>query len=126
EEPGVRARVLGRTQWWVGTPDDVERRGQLAEEIVALAARTHDPVLALDGELFRLWSALEHGEMDVARRQLVIASRQASRLRLPYYSWITTMARVCLHIATGRFDDAERVADDAMRAADPATNPTVP
>ncbi len=125
-DPAVLASVLRTTQWSVWTPDDVERRRQLAEEIVALADRTHDPVLALDGELMRLWSALEHGEMDVARRQLVIASRQAARLRLPYYAWITTMARACLHIATGRFDDAERVADEALRAADPAANPTVP
>jgi ActR/RegA family two-component response regulator/tetratricopeptide (TPR) repeat protein len=126
DEPAVLASVLRTTQWSVWTPDDVERRRQLAEEIIALAGRTHDPVLALDGELMRLWSALEHGEMDVARRQLVLATRLAERLRLPYYSWITTMARACLHIATGRFDDAERVADEALRAADPAANPTVP
>jgi FixJ family two-component response regulator len=126
DEPAVLASVLRTTQWSVWTPDDVERRRQLAEEIVALAGRTHDPVLGLDGELFRLWSALEHGEMDVARRQLVLATRLAARLRLPYYSWTTTMARVCLHIATGRFDDAERVADEAVRAADPSANPTVP
>jgi ActR/RegA family two-component response regulator/tetratricopeptide (TPR) repeat protein len=126
DEPAVLASVLRTTQWSVWTPDDVERRRQLAEEIVALAGRTHDPMLALDGELFRLWSALEHGEMDVARRQLVLASRLAERLRLPYYSWITTMARACLHIATGRFDDAERIADEALRAADATANPTVP
>jgi FixJ family two-component response regulator/tetratricopeptide (TPR) repeat protein len=126
DDPAVLASVLRTTQWSVWTPDDVERRRQLAEEIVALAARTRDPVLALDGELLRLWSALEHGEMDVARHELVVATRLAERLRLPYYAWITTMARACLHIATGRFDEAERVADEALRTGDPISNPTVP
>src|SRR5262249_18805423 len=88
DDPAVLANVLRTTQWSVWTPDDVERRRQLAEEIVALAARTHDPVLALDGELFRLWSALEHGETDVARRQLVLVDHLAERLRLPYYAWM--------------------------------------
>ncbi|MGH7895600.1 MAG: ATP-binding protein, partial [Candidatus Binatia bacterium] len=126
DDPAVLATVLRTTQWSVWTPDDVERRRQLAEEIVTLAAQTQDPVLALDGELLRLWSALEHGEMDAARRQLAVTSRLAERLRLPYYAWITTTARACLHIATGRLDDAESVADEALRAGDPATNPTVP
>lgn len=126
DDPAVLASVLRTTQWSVWTPDDVERRRQLAEEIVGLAARTRDPVLALDGELFRFWSALEHGEMDVARRQLLLVSRHAERLRLPYYAWMTTMARACLHIAAGRLDDAERVADEALRAGDATTNPTVP
>jgi ActR/RegA family two-component response regulator/tetratricopeptide (TPR) repeat protein len=126
DDPAVLAGVLRTTQWSVWTPDDVERRRQLAEEIVALAGRTHDPVLALDGELFRLWSALEHGAMDVARRQLAVATRLAERLRLPYYSWITTMARACLHMAAGRLDDADRVAGEALRAGDATANPTVP
>ena len=126
DDPAVLASVLRTTQWSVWTPDDVERRRQLAEEIVALATRTRDPVLALDGELFRFWSALEHGEMDVARRQLVLVTRHAERLRLPYYAWMTTMARACLHIAAGRLDDAEHVADEAVRAGDATTNPTVP
>jgi tetratricopeptide (TPR) repeat protein len=126
DDPAVLASVLRTTQWSVWTPDDVERRRQLAEEIVALAARTHDPVLALDGELFRLWSALEHGAMDVARRQLALATRLAERLRLPYYTWLITMARGCLHMAAGRLDDAERVAEQALREGDAASNPTVP
>jgi ActR/RegA family two-component response regulator/tetratricopeptide (TPR) repeat protein len=126
DDPAVLARVLRTTQWSVWTPDDVERRCLLAEEIIALAGRTRDPVLALDGEIVRLWNALEHGEMDVARRQLVVATRLADRLRLPYYTWNTTLARACLHIASGRLDDAERVADEALRAGDAAMNPTVP
>lgn len=126
DDPAVLANVLRTTQWSVWTPDDVERRRQLAEEIVALAARTHDPVLALDGELFRLWSALEHGETEVARRQLVLVDHLAERLRLPYYAWMTTMARACLHLASGRLDDAERAADEALGAGDPLAHPTVP
>jgi CheY-like chemotaxis protein/tetratricopeptide (TPR) repeat protein len=123
-DPGVLATVLRTTQWSVWTPDDVERRRQLAEEIVALAAQTGDGVLALDGELLRLWSALEHGEMDVARRQLALATRLAERLRLPYYTWITTTARACLDIATGRLDEAERIAEEMLERGE-ATNPTV-
>jgi CheY-like chemotaxis protein/tetratricopeptide (TPR) repeat protein len=119
DDPAVLASVLRTTQWSLWTPDDVERRRQLAEEIVGLAARTGDRVLALDGELLRYWSALEHGEMDLAHRQLALVTRLASELRLPYYAWITTAARACMDIASGRLDQAERVADESQRAGDP-------
>jgi hypothetical protein len=36
------------------------------------------------------------------------------------------MARGCLHMAAGRLDDAERVAEQALREGDAASNPTVP
>ncbi|HXJ35926.1 MAG TPA: AAA family ATPase [Candidatus Eisenbacteria bacterium] len=126
DEPAVLATVLRTTQWSVWTPDDVERRRQLAEEIVSLAGQTDDPTLALDGELLRFWSALEHGEMDVARRQLAVVGRLASRLNLPYYAWITAAARATFLIGAGRLDEADRVADETLGAGDPTTNPTVP
>ena len=117
-DPAVLATVLRTTQWSVWTPDDVERRRQLAPEIVALAERTGDRVLGLDGELLRLWSALEHGETDVAWRQLELCTRRASDLCLPYYAWVTAAARACLHIATGRLDEAERLADQVFRVGE--------
>jgi ActR/RegA family two-component response regulator/tetratricopeptide (TPR) repeat protein len=125
DDPAVLAAVLRTTQWSVWTPDDVERRRLLADEIVALARRTGDRVLALDGELLRLWSALEHGEMDLAWRQLGTCTRMAGELRLPYYAWVTATARACLHIATGRLDDAEQLAAQAHRIGERSGDLTV-
>jgi hypothetical protein len=39
---------------------------------------------------------------------------------------MTAMARTCLHLASGRLDDAEHAADAALRAGDPLAHPTVP
>ena len=125
EDSGVLAAVLRTTQWSVWTPDDVERRRQLAVDIVALAARTGDRVLALDGELLRLWSALEHGETDLAWRQLEHCTDVARELRLPHYVWVTAAARACLHIAAGRLDDAKRLAERAAVVGERTGNLTV-
>lgn len=125
DDPAVLAAVLRTTQWSVWTPDDVERRRLLADEIVALARRTGERVLALDGELLRLWSALEHGEMDLAWRQLATCTRMAGELRLPYYAWVTATARACLHIATARLDDAEQLATQANRIGERSGDLTV-
>ena len=124
-DSGVLAAVLRTTQWSVWTPDAVERRPRLASEIVTLADQTGDRVLALDGELLRLWSALECGETDVAWRQLALCTRLAGDLRLPHYVWVTAAARACLHIATGRLDEAERLAEEAGTVGERSGNPTV-
>jgi ActR/RegA family two-component response regulator/tetratricopeptide (TPR) repeat protein len=124
-DPGVLAAVLRTTQWSVWTPDDVERRRVLADEIVALARPTGDRVLGLDGELLRLWSALERGEMDVAWHQLATCRRLVDDLRLPYYAWVTAAARACLHIGTGRLDEAEALAEEAQRIGERSGDLTV-
>jgi ActR/RegA family two-component response regulator/tetratricopeptide (TPR) repeat protein len=125
DDPAVLAAVLRTTQWSVWTPDDVERRRLLAEEIVALARRTGERMLALDGELLRLWSALERADMDFAWRQLGTCVRLAGELRLPYYAWVTATARACLHIATARLDDAEQLAAQAHRIGERSGDLTV-
>jgi CheY-like chemotaxis protein len=124
DDPAVLATVLRTTQWSIWTPDAIERRRRLASEIVALAERTGDRVLALDGELLRLWSALEHGETDVAWGQLARCTRLARELRLPHYAWVTAAARVLMHIATGHLDQAERLAEQAAEAGERADNPS--
>jgi ActR/RegA family two-component response regulator/tetratricopeptide (TPR) repeat protein len=124
-DPVVLATVLRTTQWSVWTPDAVERRRRLAAEIVALAERTRDRVLALDGQLLRLWSALEHGETDAAWGQLELCARLAGDLRLPHYVWVTATARACLHLATGRLDEAELLAERASEAGASTGSPTV-
>jgi eukaryotic-like serine/threonine-protein kinase len=124
-DPGVLAAVLRTTQWSVWTPDDVERRRALADEIVALARPTGDRVLGLDGELLRLWSALERGEMDVAWHQLATCARLVEELRLPYYAWVTAAARACLHIGSGRLDEAEALAEQAQHIGERSGDLTV-
>ncbi len=125
-DPYVLAAVLRTTQWSVWTPDAIERRRQLATEILELAQRTGDRVLALDGEILRLWSALEHGDTDVAWRQLDLCTRLAGELRLPHYVWITAVARTGLHIATGSLDEAEQLTEHAFNAGHVATIPRSP
>jgi hypothetical protein len=124
-DAAVLADVLRTVHWSVWTPDAVERRRRLSPEIVALAARTGDRVLALDGELLALWSALEHGETDVAWRHLALCARMAHELRLPHYVWVTAAARACLHFANGRLDEAERLAEQASEIGAHTGNPTV-
>jgi hypothetical protein len=124
-DPGVLSAVLRTTQWSVWTPDDVERRRALADEIVALARPTGDRVLGLDGELLRLWSALERGEMDVAWHQLATCARLVEELRLPYYAWVTAAARACLHIGSGRLDEAEALAERAQHIGERSGDLTV-
>ena len=80
--------------------------------------------LGLDGQLLRLWSALEHGDIDVAWRQLDLCRRLAGPLRLPHYDWVTAVVESGLHIAMGSLDEAERLtlyARDAQERTDDAT-----
>lgn len=116
DDPYALAGVLRTTQWSVWTPDAIARRRDLAAEIIALAQRTGDRILGLDGELLRLWSALEHGEAELAWRQLDLCTRLAGSLRLPQYAWVAAVARTGLLIATGSLDEAERLAEHALAA----------
>ncbi|MCC6848319.1 MAG: AAA family ATPase [Deltaproteobacteria bacterium] len=125
DDPYALAGVLRTTQWSVWTPDGIARRRELAGEIVALAQRTGDRVLALDGELLRLWSALEHGEAELAWRQLDLCTRLAEALRLPQYAWVAAVARTGLLIATGSLDEAEHLTEHALAAPRRADDATV-
>jgi len=124
-DPTTLAAVLRTTQWSVWTPTDIEHRPHLATEIIACAERIDDRVLALDGQLLRLWSALEQGDIAAAWRQLTLCERSATALHLPHYVWVTAAARACLHFATGQLTEAERLAERASAVGVGAHDPTV-
>ncbi len=116
----VLAAVLRTMHSALWAPDDIEWRPALAAEIVALANRTGDRLLEMNGQLLRLWSALERGNLEEAWQQLGVCQRLARELRLPHFDWVTASARICLSITIGRLDEAERLIDDAFAETVPA------
>ncbi len=113
-DASVLAAVLRTLHSALWAPDDIEWRPALAAEIVALAAETGDRMLGMNGQLLRLWSALEHGNVDEAWQQLGVCQRLAGELRLPHFDWVTAAAHVCLSITRSRFDEAEALVEQAM------------
>ena len=118
-DPGVLAAVLRTMHSALWTPGDIEWRPALADEIVALAARTGDRLLGMNGQLLRLWSALERGNVEAACQQLGVCQQLARAIRLPHFDWVTAAARICLSITMSRLDEAERLIDDALAKAAP-------
>jgi len=122
-DPTTLATVLQSMHWALWSPEKVDQRQSLANEIVQLAATAGDRVMALDGHLFRCCAFLELGDIPTAREELGICARLAREIRQPYSLWLVQTVRICLAFAEGRLNDIEPLARKALELGEQAQNP---
>lgn len=106
-DPAVLGAVLRTTHWALWTPEGVQQRLDLADEIIALATRAGDPALRLDGQLFRVWALLECGGATQTRAEIDHAIALVGRVGQSYYRWLLDTTRSCWAFGEGRLGDVE-------------------
>jgi class 3 adenylate cyclase len=123
-DPRCLASALAREMFlMVADPDGVHHRLANADEMLQLAERAGDRELAVRGHVYRLMALLEAGDAAGAEVELDTYSRLASDLRMPQHLWHVPLLRAMRAMMDGRFDDAERLAEDARRGGELAQEP---
>jgi len=90
---------------------------------VQLAEASGDSLMALRGRGFLMANLLELGDMAALRRELDTYRRTTQELRQPHFVWHVPLFEAGQAVLSGRFDDAERLVQEALalgrRARDP-------
>jgi CheY-like chemotaxis protein/tetratricopeptide (TPR) repeat protein len=124
-DPSVLAATLKATHWALWSPEGVEDRLSLADEIVQLADRSGDRAMRLEGQLVRVWSLIEVGDSRGAEYELRQCAQLARSQRQPYYQWLVAVTRVCLAFMTGSLDRVAALAEEAKRLGEVTPNRNV-
>jgi DNA-binding winged helix-turn-helix (wHTH) protein/tetratricopeptide (TPR) repeat protein len=101
-----------RTALWGA--DGAEERLACADEIVDLAQRAGQRELEIAGRQGRIADCLELGDLARADREFAQYAALAEELRVPQYLWWATTYRGMRALLEGRFEEGERLAQQAM------------
>jgi tetratricopeptide (TPR) repeat protein len=106
---GVDARWLA-----VWGPDGLDERTALAAEMLRAAWETGDREMELDGLAYRAASSLESGDIQAARADIAAHARLTEELPMAVHQWKAASMRVLAAQLDGSFQEAERLADEAL------------
>jgi tetratricopeptide (TPR) repeat protein len=96
------------------TPDSLPQRTEVANELLALALARHDRQIELEGLRMRIAIWLEVGNMPAADHDIDAFDRAAHALRQRRWLWWVPVFRGTRALMCGRFDEAVRLAHEAM------------
>jgi predicted ATPase len=103
------------TRWMaVWGPDGLEERTALADEILRQARDTSDREMELDGHAQRAASSLESGDGKGVQADIAAHARLTEELPIAIHRWAATTMGVLQALLRGSFDEAERLADEAI------------
>ena len=109
----LKALVARHVALW--SPDHVEERMAIADELVATARAAGDREAELEGLNWRVLDLLELGEMPAVRAAIDSHARLAEELRLLSYVWYASMWRATLATMAGRLDEAAVLVEEGAR-----------
>jgi DNA-binding SARP family transcriptional activator len=107
--------ALGARHVALWSPDHVEERLTIADELVAAARLLGDREAELQGVNWRVVDLLELGELDQALAAIADHERLGDELRLLAYAWYVPMWRAMLALVAGRVDEAQRLSEEGER-----------
>jgi tetratricopeptide (TPR) repeat protein len=113
-EPAALADALRARHMAVWSPDNLEERLAVADELMKLAAEHRDPGVAVTGGMWRIADLLELGEMEAAFAALDVFVDDAALMRRSDQIWNTLLDQAMRAILEGRFEDGERLAQEAL------------
>jgi tetratricopeptide (TPR) repeat protein len=103
------------TRWMaVWGPDGLGERTALAAETLRLARETGDREMELDGHAHRAASSLESGDARAVAAGIAAHARLAEELPVAIHRWAATTMQGLQALLDGSFQDAERLADEAL------------
>jgi len=95
-------------------PARIGERLELANEMVELTRKVDNVGLHAELLMFRTYDSLAMGNLEVCERDLDTMEELADKLRDPFYHYHAATMRVTGALLTGRLDEAERLAMNAM------------
>jgi tetratricopeptide (TPR) repeat protein len=105
-----RAEALIAKSWALWTPDHTERRLGIADELVRLADRIGDPLLALQAKLWRVVALAELSQLDDVEEEIARSSVRGLKSELQHQTWRCTLA-----LLRGQLDEAEQRLGEVVR-----------
>jgi predicted ATPase/DNA-binding SARP family transcriptional activator len=102
----------------IWSPDRLEERLGVAEELIDIAGRIGDKERAFQGRGHRAYALLELGEIDAANHELDSRVRLAEELGQPAQLFLARANRGLRALFEGRFEDAEDAIVEAARAGE--------
>lgn len=111
--PRARASALRARFMASWAPDNPEERLQLAEELKELGNRSHDAALKLHAAARRITCLLELGDVTEMDAELELHRVLATEFGEPSHLWTSRSMLAMRALLEGRFQDAEKLADDA-------------
>ena len=112
--PSLLANALDAQHFALWGPGPTAPKLAVAEELVAcaVAARLREPEAG--GQCWRFVDLLEAGDLAGALAALDAYAALAAELRQPFFAWRAAVHRAMLALLQGRFDEAERLGQDAL------------
>ncbi len=126
---GDRATLAATlAEWYIGATaagSPIEVLVGASEEISQLAREVGDPDLVAWARLCRINALTEQGDMRALEPELEAYSALARRIRHRDHAWIAATIHVALELMKGRFDEAERLANETLALGQHAPRATV-
>ena len=113
-DPRTLATCLDARHYALWRPENVNERLEVASELRRVAEETGDPELELEGAGWTVVDLLELGDVQGADIQIAAASKLAEALQRPIWLWWSSLLRCTRAQLVGRFDDAERLAEETL------------
>jgi eukaryotic-like serine/threonine-protein kinase len=109
--------ALHARHWALGAPEMVHERLEKTEEMLAVAAELGNQELAFLAHNARFHCFLELCDGPGVDAEIAAMTDSAERIQQPFYRWHAVGLQVIRATLDGRFDDAERLAREALRIA---------
>ena len=114
DDPATLGYVLNNAHWGVWIPGTARERLALAEEVVKLGRAAGSRDLEFSGAWWAFCDDMELGDTDGANEMLTLEITIATELNQPIYLWNARAHQSARALMDGRYDDAERLADEAL------------
>jgi hypothetical protein len=111
--PALRAAVLDGLAWTLHTPDDLEERMRLADEMVIQAERAGDPEWEMMGRSWRCTGLLEQGDAVAVDVELAHLSALERLAPVPSHMFRIATLRCTRAMMSGHFDTGAELAQRA-------------
>ena len=113
-DPDALVAALITRHFMLWGPGPVEERLAVMAEAAAVADRLQERQSMFEVQRNRLFDLYEVGDVTTADLELETYTRQAAAVRLPTYRWHAIVVHAMRSLMAGRFDEAERLAMEAM------------
>jgi tetratricopeptide (TPR) repeat protein len=111
-------RTALATRWMaVWGPDGLDERTALGREMLRLGQETGDRELELDGHAHRAASSLESADAGAVQVDIAAHAQLVEELPMAIHRWAATTLRALWALLDGSFEEAERLADEALSLA---------
>jgi predicted ATPase len=116
DDAGALAHALHARHYVTRGPGGLEEGLALAAQIIELAQRSGETQLELAGRAAYVVGLLEAGDLPRMDAELTALAEGADRLDHPEFQWYASVYHVVRALIDGRFDDADRLLEQARTA----------